>query len=333
MGLLFKAVVSVVLTFLNLFTFPIFGFYAGSDNYEVKNADEIKLNFAAISDIHMTDEFARVQVLRCGLYDMDRAHDELDALILTGDITDHGYEEQYNNVLKAFELYTPAKRILTAVGNHDTWTDEDDAYEPAKENFIAFTKSLTGMELENCYYSTEINGYSFIFMSSESTYTDAYISDTQLEWLDSEMSKAAEKGLPIFVVSHWPLAKSHGLPNTWEWGEEDLPELKGSFGNQNDQVEAILKKYDDVFFISGHIHNGFSNDEEKNTYLSVESDGTFHSINLPSFMYMNMNSIGTFGNGCGYSIEVYENEVLVRARCFTAGVWYTDYDVTIPIGE
>ena len=90
MGLLFKVFVSVVMSFLNILTFPIFGTFAGEDNYQVKNADEVKLNFAAISDIHMTDEFARVQVLKCGLWDMDRDADELDALVLAGDLTDMG---------------------------------------------------------------------------------------------------------------------------------------------------------------------------------------------------------------------------------------------------
>ena len=83
--------------------------------------------------------------------------------------------------------------------------------------------------------------------------------------------------------------------------------------------------------ISGHVHNGFVNDSQTGVYgyASVESYGSFHSINLPSFMYVNMR--GRLGNGCGYSIEVYDDEVLVRARSFTAGIWYTDYDVTIPL--
>lgn len=329
MGLFFKMFVTVVLTFLNVFTFPIFGFFAGEDNYQVKDAEDIKLNFAAISDIHMTDEFARVQVLKCGLWDMDHAADKLDALVLAGDLTDHGLEEEYENLKKAFEPYTPAKEILMVVGNHDTWTDEDDRYEPAKENFIRYSKEITGRELTECYYTTEINGYTFIVMASEGTSTSAYISDTQLQWLREEMDKAAEKELPIFVVSHWPLAETHGLPETW--GDEEPELLDGSFGDQNYQVEAILKDYENVFMISGHIHNGLVNDRQADIYgyTSVESDGSFHSINLPSYMYMGIR--GRVFNGLGYSIEVYENEVLIRARSFTSDVWYTDYDVTIPL--
>lgn len=329
MGLLFKVFVTVVLSFLNIFTFPFFGFYAGEDNYKVENEDEILLNFAAISDIHMTDEFARMQVLKCGLWDMDRAASELDALVLAGDLTDNGRVEQYENLAKAFEPYNPAGEIIMAVGNHDTWTDEDDRYEPAQENFVKYSKEITGRELTDCYFTTEINGYTFIVMASEGTSTSAYISDTQLQWLREEMDKAAEKDLPIFLISHWPLAQTHGLPETW--GDDEPEPLDGSFGDQNSQVEAIIKDYENVFFITGHIHNGFVNDSQTDVYgyASVESDGSFHSINLPSFMYMGIR--GRVFNGCGYSIEVYEDEVLVRARSFTSGIWYTDYDVRIPL--
>ena len=329
MGVLFKAFVAVVLSFLNLFTFPLFGSFAGEDNFKVKNADEVKLNIAAVSDIHMTNEFARVQVLKCGLWDMDRAHDELDALILAGDLTDHGQVEEYENLAKAFEPYNPAGEIIMAVGNHDTWTDEDDRYEPAKENFIKYSEVITGRALTQCYFTTEINGYTFIVMASEGTSTDADISDEQLVWLRAEMDKAAEKDLPIFVISHWPLAETHGLPETW--GDDEPELLDGSFGDQNYEVEAILKDYDNVFMISGHVHNGFVNESQANVYgyASVESDGSFHSINLPSFMYMGIR--GRVMNGCGYTLEVYEDEVLIRARSFTSGIWYTDYDVTIPL--
>ena len=329
MGLLFKVFVTVVLSFLNIFTFPAFGFFAGEDNYTVKDTEEIGLHFAAISDIHMTDEFARVQVLKCGLWDMDHAHDELDALVLAGDLTDHGLAEEYENLKKAFEPYSPAGELLRAVGNHDTWTDDDDRYEPAKENFIKYSEEITGRELTECYYTTEINGYTFIVMASEGTHTAATISDTQLKWLREEMDKASEKGLPIFVISHWPLAETHGLPESW--GDEEPELLDGSFGDQNYEVEAILKDYENVFLISGHIHNGLVNDKQKDMYgyTSVESDGSFHSVNLPSYMYMGIR--GRVMNGLGYSFEVYEDEVLIRARSFTSGIWYTDYDVAIPL--
>ena len=329
MGLVFKTFVAFILTLINAFTLPIFGHFAGAGSYGAEDPDTVKLNFAVISDIHMTDELARRKVLECGLWDMEHANVPLDALVLSGDLTDHGLEEEYENLKKAFSGYSPAKQILMAIGNHDTWTDEDDRYEPSKELFVKYSEEISGRKLEECYYSTEINGYTFIVMASEGTSTSAYISKTQLRWLRNELDKASEKGLPIFVISHWPIAETHGLPETW--GDEEPEILDGSFGDQNYEVEAILKDYENVFFITGHLHNGFVNDNQEDVYgyVSVESYGSLHSINLPCYMYPGIR--GRVANGTGYNIEVYDDEVLIRARSFTAGIWYTDYDVAIPI--
>lgn len=324
-----KAVISLILTFVNVFTCSIFGNIANKDNYTVKNAEDIRLNFVAISDVHIREDFSRRLLLSNGIADMENSQNELDALVLTGDITDHGLAEEYENLKTAFDGTAPAKEILMAVGNHDTWTDEDDRYEPAKENFVKYSKEITGRELTECYYSTEINGYTFIVMASEGTRVAAYISEAQLQWLRAEMDKASEKGLPIFVISHWPLAQSHGLPETW--GEEEPDILDGSLGDQSAAVEEILKDYENVFMISGHVHNGFVNESQAPLYgyTTVESDGSFHSINLPAYMFPSAR--GMFMNGCGYSVEVYDEEVVFRARNFSSGTWYADYDVTIEL--
>lgn len=329
MSILFKSVISIVLSLMNLLSFSFFGNFASKDEFKVKD-DDVLLNFAAISDIHMTEDILRPQMLKCGLYEMANAQDKLDALVLTGDMTNNGYTTEYENLKKSFESFSPAKELLMAVGNHDTWTDEDDRYEPAKELFIQYSKEISGRELSECYYSTEINGYTFIVLASEGTRVAAYISETQLQWLRAEMDKASEKGLPVFVISHWPLAQTHGLPGTWD-DEENPSILEGSLGDQSAAVEEILKDYENVFMISGHIHSGFSNESQQKLYgyTTVESDGSFHSINLPSYMYMG--SHGNMMSGCGYCFEVYEDEVVLRARNFTSGMWISEYDVTIPL--
>ena len=324
-----KSLIAYILSVISVFSFSgLFG-NTGNNAYNVKNEEEILLDFAAISDIHMSDIIFRDTLLECGLEDMQNAVNKPDALILAGDMTDDGLESDYEMLSKSFSKYNPADNILLAVGNHDTWTDDNNDYAPSKENFIRYSAEIADRELTECYYSTEINGYTFIVMASEGTNVAAYISPAQLSWLRAEMDKTAEKGLPIFVVSHWPIAFTHGLPESF--GDEDYDDLTGSFGAQNAEVEAILKDYENVFLISGHIHNGLVSADQADYYgyASVESYGSLHSINLPS--YSNLSSRGNFMNGNGYSIEVYENEVLVRARNFITGVWFTDYDVTIPL--
>ena len=321
-----KAFLSIILSVFNVFTFPFFGYYTAKT--EPLDAQNCKLNFAAISDIHMKDSELRAFMLGFGLCDMENSDSKMDALVCAGDLTDHGYKEEWEMLVSAFDGYNPAKNIILAQGNHDTWT-EDEGYNLAREYFIDYSEQITGREIANEYYSTKINGYTFIVLASEYDHTDMYVSDTQLVWLESEMVKASLDGLPIFVVSHWPLNQSHGLPETW--GDDDMEPDDGGIGDQSAKVEEILKSYENVFMITGHIHSGFSNDSQKNTngYVSVESDGSFHSVNLPSYMYLTIR--GRIANGTGFTFEVYENEVILRARSFSAGVWYTDYNWTIEL--
>ncbi len=320
-----RKVLAVILSVLSIAFSPIFGDFMA----ETKPLEEnCKVNFAVISDIHMTKETARRDMLRFGLQDMEDFSGPLDALVLSGDLTDHGEESEWEMLKSAFSGYTPAKNLIMAQGNHDTWT-EDDKYDLARTYFIKYNKEIAGREIENEYYSTKINGYTFIVLASETDRTAAYISDKQLEWLRVEMETASKDGLPIFVISHWPINQSHGLPETW--GEDDMEPDDGGLGDQSAQVEEILKSYENVFMISGHIHSGFVKEEQKNIfgYTSVESDGTFHSINLPQYMYLT--GRGRIANGTGYTVEVYEDEVVLRGRSFSAGVWYSDYIWTIEL--
>lgn len=320
-----KGFLSVILTVLNFLSFGIFGDFT-ADTKPLH--DDCKLNFAAVSDIHMTDEKARADMLRFGLQDMQGFSSPLDMLICTGDLTDHGEPEEWAMLESAFSDYTPAKNILLVQGNHDTWTGDDD-YELSKELFYEYNEKIADREIDKVYYSTKVNGYTFIVLGSESDHTYATVSEEQVAWLEAEMEKASKDGLPIFVISHWPINETHGLPETWG-DDEPMPD-DGGIGDMSARVESILKSYNNVFMISGHIHNGFVNDSQADTfgYVSVESDGSFHSINMSPFMYLAAR--GRIANGTGFTFEVYEDTVEIRARSFTAGVWYTDYNWSIEL--
>ncbi len=308
-------------------------------DYSPKHANECKANFAVLSDIHMTDSSVRQFMVEMALCDMENAKTPLDALILSGDMTNMANAIEYERLENAFAKYTPAKNILMAVGNHDTWNeevDDDDRFPESERLFIEYNKKIADRDIDKVYYSTQINGYSFIVMGSEYDHTDAYFSDTQLAWLEAEMAAAAESGKPIFVISHWPLKATHGLPNTWvglpadsEVDEDDLDD--GHMGNQSDAVYAILSKYENVFLISGHIHNGISNSVDSTIYgyATVEDVNGITSVNLPT--YMNMSFRGTISAGLGLQFEVYNHKVLIRTRSFSAGVWYTANEYEIPL--
>ena len=90
-----KVIISIALSLANVFAIPFVGHM--NDYFKVKKPDEIRMNLAVISDTHVQDSVIRQAMLELGLEDMERSYDPIDALLITGDITDHGYKEQYEN--------------------------------------------------------------------------------------------------------------------------------------------------------------------------------------------------------------------------------------------
>lgn len=299
------------------------------------DSENCLLNFVTVSDLHSTtkedhelNSFLFDLTIPLIFPDFEQAEEKYDAFVMVGDNTDDGYDRQWSKLENVMAQYDLADEILIAAGNHDTWTEGEDG-RTTKGLFMQYNRRIANRTVGNVYYSTEINGYPFIVLCSEDDGVNGYFSDTQIKWLKSELKKAAKKDLPIFVICHWPINQTHGLPVSW--GEDDYDDMTGGMGEQSDIIEKLLKKYDNVFLISGHIHAGFSNakTESKYGYQSVESDGSFHSINLPR-----TNAIQIVGNpmiGYGYVVEVYEDRVEFRARNYMLGTWDPNYNYTIEL--
>lgn len=335
--------VSVLLSVVMLLSTPL-NHILGKKTEKIARAEEnCRLSFAAISDIHLDESFSFISdgMLELGLMDMEKAAERLDAVVFDGDITNHGYFEQWDIFANSVGNHDIADNLLIVTGNHDTWgPNRDDFNNPVdgvKPTFCKYNKSIAGRDISEMYYSEIINGYYFIVLGSEEDHTCAYISDTQLEWFAAEMAKAAETGLPVFVFMHQPVNQTHGLPYNWNLDEED-PFDEGGIGEQSDRVVEILKKYDNVFYISGHIHAGLKNDDSKIgvDYASVEymkndNGNNITLINLPCFANPDVLRGAHLANGCGFVIEAYDDEVLLRARNFGAGTWLTKFDVAVEL--
>ncbi len=334
-------ILKTLISFLTSIAFMIsgsaFGNFTGA--FTPDKVDECKMNFAVISDTHLYDDASQRLLLEMGLQDMENSASRLDALVMAGDNTNNGRTVQYQQLEKAFSAYDPADNIIMAIGNHDTWNkevDENDRFPESERLFLEYQKRMFDREIDKVYFSTEVKGYTFIVLGSEDDITKSYISDEQMLWFRVEMAKAALKDLPIFVISHAPLDNTHGLPQTWEdrdkVTEEEFLNHDGTFAEgKSDEIKEIMAQYDNVFLFSGHIHNGLAKDVNYKgyTFSTVESDGSITSVNLPS--YGNTNVRGTPSSGMGVTVEVYENEIQIKGRCFSAGVWYTNYFWTVPL--
>lgn len=304
--------------------------FSGQKEGKIERKNEnCKAAFAAISDTHLKDNFIRLGMFEFGLQDMAEATDRLDALVIDGDITDHGYPEHWQGFTDTLLKYNISDNNIMVLGNHDTWGG-DRTYDYTKESFIKYSKEATGREIEEVYFSAEINGYPVIVLGSQADHTGPTFYQDQLDWFAAEMAKASEKGLPIFVFCHQPFNGMHGLPLNWEM-EKDADPTDGGIGEHSDYILDICNRYKNVIFVSGHIHAGLSNDEDGTNYSSVEKLGNVTSVNLPSYEYFDVLRHGHMVNGTGFVFEIYENEILLRARNFATGTWLEKYDFTIEI--
>ena len=272
--------------------------------------DNADLTFVAWGDPQVSNYmFRREASLSAACADVANTKGTFDALILAGDIAENGLESEYKTVADMLNpLSGKVNNFIFAAGNHDTRLK---AYSLQTKRFASFAKSVKNAVVpsgKSYNYSCEINGYKFIVMGADnSAFEASYISDAQLNWLDSEI--ASSQGKAVFVINHQPLKDTHGLPGTW-----NSPEFmdRGSVGKQSDRIKAILNKYSNVVYICGHLHSGTGE-------YSYEKIGNFHSFCLQTIGAGNDD--GVDADTQGYVFEVYGNKIVARARIFGEGKW------------
>lgn len=262
--------------------------------------------------------------------DLKNSDIELDALIMAGDIAENGFQEEFDRVYEDTKDIN-ARNFIMCAGNHDIRLRD---YEQCKTRFLDFMNAYNTEEnaQSSLYYKYMVDDYTFLVMGSEkSNMEDAFISDAQLQWLNLELKAATKTGRPVFVICHYPLAESHGLPGTWGSSNSDDvygslptyeaksdPDLTGSIGKQTNEVYEILNDYKNVFFITGHLHTGFG----KNTYQTIDEANNVQGINVPSVGIDNKD--GSYNNnGTGLYVEVTPDSVIFYARDFAQGKYLT----------
>ena len=304
------ALFNQVLAILNTFTEIIlsvlmaFGVLTGpatDDPITLKDEGNVRLAAVAFADTHIRPTGISPYRFECGLEDIENSGVDFDALLIAGDLSELGDDISYELMWEALDK-TEIENILLASGNHDVRV----VYDLRTEQIIDKTNDFLNTEIENPYYSYEINGYTFIVLGSDAKlFEKAFISDDQLAFLDSKLAAATADGKPAFVMCHQPLENTHGLPEVWK---------NGGIGEQSEQVREILVKYKNVFFLNGHLHDGVY----ENSLEVLDEEKGVYSINLPA--YGKENDYGAFPQvGLGTYFEVYDNEVVFTARDFLSG--------------
>ncbi len=283
-----------------------FGFITGPSTdspIEFQNPDDCRMSFVALADTHVRDTKINNFYLESGLQDMANAKSEFDGLVIAGDLSEFGDSYSYEVLWEELEESIFAdKAILLAAGNHDIRL----AYEKQTALIMSKASEYLDIEIDKPYYSYDLEGYTFVVLGSDTWQLEkAVISEAQLDFLDSELARGTEEGKPVFVICHQPLADTHGLPEVWE---------NGDLGQDSDDVLEVLTRYENVFFINGHLHDGVY----ENSLEVLDEEKGVYSINLPA--YGRENDYGSFlQSGLGAYVEVYDDSVVFTARDFCAG--------------
>lgn len=268
-----------------------------------------------IDEKHPIPKLPMRQLCR-SLRDSQNAAVPVDAYVTVGDTTSRGSEANWALVKKCFDKYTPAKRILLCVGNHDLWNDG--GFDAAQAQYIKNTAEITGEKHDKTYFSASFDGCKMIFLGT--TYDagcEARLGAEEIAWFGDEMA-SADKSEPVFVFCHQSLNGRHGLPRTWDKVEKpDRAADEGGIGDESEQIESILKSRDYVFYFSGHSHMGLCGERMKKAegYASFENDDGLEVINLPSLACGNHHGEDN-SMGIGVVAEVYPDRVVIRPRSF-----------------
>ena len=274
-----------------------------------KDSGNVRLSFATIADTHLVDNEIAEKNLANTFEDLGNSKEKFDAFLLAGDIAEYGRKKEYNRFFSVTDKQTVVPNVFLTMGNHDV------RFTYGKNQKIIMDKVNEYLEINTngkSYYSYDINGYTFIVIGTEKRILEkAHITKEQMDFLDKELQRATKDGKPAFVMCHQAFKDTHGLPEVWKTGD---------MGEQSDEVRAVMEKYNNVFFINGHLHGGICDYVE----AVLNEEKGIYSISIPS--YRKPNNFGIRDCGTGYYCCVYDDRVEFTARNFINGTPVTgDY--------
>ena len=199
------------------------------------------LRFIASSDSHVKADndrtYNRIGAMLAQAYalaDGDSVYSNLDALMMAGDLTNNGTEEQFQ---KYWRAVSAAKRddteLLAIVAkNHDGWS-------MSRKEMRGYYSKLTG---ETPDFHKVVCGYHFIGLSASDT-DGIHYTQSQLKWLREQLdiTKADTPDKPVFFMHHEHNRNTVYGSSTYDgWGVKFF--------------QKILKNYPMVVDFSGHSH-------------------------------------------------------------------------------
>jgi hypothetical protein len=172
-------------------------------------------------------------------------------LLLVGDIisgprdqTQEQQVQEYADVSAAFAGHK-LPPVYPAIGNHDL-RSRVLTKEQQVANFLTFANTW-GARIDKPYYEKVVGGVPLLVLGEEGGVPEDEkqdVSDAQVAFLTQRLAYWSAKGKQVLVLRHYP----------FEWT------VSGTYGNfyengpRDFEIEAIVGRYPNVVFLSGHTH-------------------------------------------------------------------------------
>ena len=288
-----KELLATVMTLLMMFS-PAFA--GTAQPYSAEKPDELVTSFAVVSDIHVETNNPNIYNKLKDVLQGIKAGEDIDSVVYTGDNVMNGQVLENAFFYAAVKAVNPADKNFVATGNHDLGNGEG-TYDDFRRSFLLSNKYILDNDIDELYYYRVVDGCYMIFLSSEELCVNDYvISDEQMQWLKGVLDEAKAADTPIFVINHHPIYLVR---------DRDYRELAW-----------LLQKYDNLLYLHGHYHNE----------LSTDSFYSWHNINCINVPRATEHK--DYEAGQGLVIEVYDDEIVVRARNFIENEWMDEFRYT-----
>lgn len=172
-------------------------------------------------------------------------------LLFVGDIisgpreqTQEQQVQEYAEVSAAFAGHK-LPTVYPAIGNHDV-RSRVLAKDQQVANFVTWANQW-GAKIDKPYYEKVVGGVPLVVIGEEGGVPEDEkqdVSDAQMAFLAQRLAYWSTKGKQVLVMRHYP----------FEWT------VSGTYGNfyengpRDFEIEAIVGKYPNVIFLSGHTH-------------------------------------------------------------------------------
>ncbi|WP_030176438.1 MULTISPECIES: metallophosphoesterase [Actinomycetes] len=185
---------------------------------------------AHMSDLHFNGTLRARRRITAVLDYINARAEGIDALVITGDITDTGKQSQYEEAAATLRSDLP---ILICPGNHDDRGE--------------FSHGLLGTHITDrpLNHSRTIAGGLFLVCdSSIPGRNEGYLDDTTIAWMDAEISSAGPH-VPVFIAFHHPPVMLH------------MPFMDTIRQTGEERLIALVDKHPNIVnFMCGHAHTG-----------------------------------------------------------------------------